>query len=135
MLGHQPYDDLAHHNSHNHHHFGVEVPALLMQAFGPTPDQSRFLEPLVAADNYHILEVDTVNSAIDMAPVADNRTQLAVQHEDLGIPIVAVQVHVDDTPAADYNRQREETALQANQIKNKMRGKKKKRNCSLFYSI
>ena len=111
-MEHRPYDDLAHHNSHNQHHFGVGVPALLMQAFGPTPDQSRFLEPLVAADNYHILEVDTANYAIDMAPVADNHTQLAAQDEDLGIPIVAVQVHVDDTPAADYNHQRE-TALQA----------------------
>lgn len=108
MTVHQPYD-LVRHNSHSHH-FGVGGLALLLEAFAPIPDQSYFLKPLVAGDNYHTIEEDTVNSEKDMAHVADNHTPLAAHDVDLGVPIVADQLaHVVETPA---DRQREETALQ-----------------------
>lgn len=110
MTVHQPYD-LVCHNSHSHH-FGVGDLALLLEAFGPIPDQICFLKPLVAADNYRTIEEDTVNSENNMALVADNHnhTLLAAQDVVLGVPIVAyLRANVVETPA---DRHIEETALQ-----------------------
>lgn len=53
-----------------------EVPALLMEAFDPT--RSCFLEPVVAEDNFRNLDAGgTADFEMDIALVADNRTQLA----------------------------------------------------------
>lgn len=47
-----------------------------MEAFDPT--QSCFLEPAVAEDNFRKLDVEgTADFEMDIALVADNRTQLA----------------------------------------------------------
>lgn len=68
-----------------------------------------------------------MNSEMEgMVLVADNCTQLTANDEDLGGDSTgAVQVHVDETPAAadddDYNHQIERTTLPSSQSKYKGR--------------